>query len=92
MQITLDLPDELIQHFNQNCLHQEILAALTAQAYQAEKLTHADVGRILRLPSRWAVDEFLKAQRADLHYDAADLERDRATLHQLRQNKGDSAS
>jgi len=92
MQITLDLPDELMQHFNSNRLPQEILEALAVQAYQTEKITHAEVGRILGLSSRWAVDEFLKAHRADLHYDEADLERDRATLHQLREGQGNSAS
>ncbi|RZM75246.1 UPF0175 family protein [Leptolyngbya iicbica] len=86
MQIMLDLPDELMQHFNSNRLPQEILEALAMQAYQTEKITHAEVGRILGLSSRWAVDEFLKAHRADLHYDETDLERDRATLHQLCQS------
>ena len=76
MQITLDLPDELLQHFNPNQLPREILEALAVQAYQTEKITRAEVGRILGLPSRWAVDAFLKQHHADLHYDAADLERD----------------
>ena len=50
------------------------------QAYQTEKITHAEVGRILGLPSRWAVDAFLKQYNADLHYDEADLECDRKRL------------
>lgn len=83
MQITLDLPNELLQHFSQNRLSGEILEALVVQAYQAEKITTAEVGHILGLPSRWATDAFLKGHNADLHYDAADLERDRNTLHQL---------
>ncbi|MBW4691505.1 MAG: UPF0175 family protein [Lyngbya sp. HA4199-MV5] len=41
---------------------------------------------MLDLPSRWAVETFLKQHKADLHYDEADLERDRATLRQLRSN------
>jgi predicted HTH domain antitoxin len=92
MQVTLDLPDELMQHFNSNRLPQEILEALAVQAYQAEKITHTEIGRILGLSSRWAVDELLKAHRADLHYDETDLERDRATLHQLRESKDINAS
>jgi predicted HTH domain antitoxin len=84
MQITIDLPDELIQHFNRDLLAREILEALVIQAYQTEKITHAEVGRILELPSRWAVDAFLKQHNADLHYDEVDLERDRETLRQLR--------
>jgi len=84
MQITIDLPDELIQHFSRDGLAREILEALVTQAYQAEKITHAEVGRILDLPSRWTVDAFLKEHHADLHYDEADLEGDRETLRQLR--------
>jgi predicted HTH domain antitoxin len=84
MQITIDLPEKLLQHFNRDRLAHEILEALVIQAYQTEKITHAEVGRILGLSSRWAVDGFLKQHNADLHYDEADLERDRTTLQQLR--------
>jgi hypothetical protein len=42
MQITLDLPDELLQHFNPNQLSLEILKALAMQAYQTEKITSGD--------------------------------------------------
>jgi predicted HTH domain antitoxin len=80
MQITIDLPDELVQHFNRNHLTREILEVLVVQAYQTEKITSAQVRRILGLPSRWAVDAFLKQHNANLHYDEADLERDRAGL------------
>ena len=84
MQITLNLPDELVQHYNRDHLAREILEALVVQAYQLEKITSAEVGRILELPSRWAVDALLKQHNADLHYDATDLERDRKTLSELR--------
>jgi predicted HTH domain antitoxin len=84
MQITIDLPEDLIQHFSRDGLAREILEALVIQAYQTKKITHAEVGRILGLPSRWTVDDFLKEHHADLHYDEADLERDRETLRQLR--------
>lgn len=84
MQITIDLPEKLVQHFNHDRLTREILEALVIQAYQTEKITHAEVGRILGLPSRWTVDDFLKQHNVDLHYDETDLEHDRATLQQLR--------
>lgn len=84
MQITLDLPEELLQYFDPNHLSREILEALAVQVYQTEKITSAQVGRILGLSSRWAVDSFLKQHHADLHYDEADLENDRQTLRLLR--------
>jgi predicted HTH domain antitoxin len=90
MQITIDLPDELVQHFNSNRLAHEILEALVVQAYQTEKITSAEVGRILGLPSRWSVDAFLKQHKADLHYDEVDLARDRETLSQLRMKRSGS--
>jgi predicted HTH domain antitoxin len=84
MQITLDLPNELVQHFNRDRLPRQILENLVVQAYKDEYITSAEVGRLLNLTSRWSVESFLKEHKADLHYDEADLERDRATLHQLR--------
>jgi predicted HTH domain antitoxin len=92
MQITIDLPDELLQHYNRNSLPHDILEALVVRAYRAEKITSAEVGRILGLSSRWAVDAFLKDHNADLHYDEADLERDRKTLRQVRAKQTESAS
>jgi len=92
MQITLDLPDALVQHFNREQLSRDILEALVVQAYRTEKITRAEVGRILDLPSRWAVDAFLKQHNTDLHYDEVDLERDRETLRQLRAKQVNNAS
>ncbi len=86
MQLTIDLPDELVQYFNRDRLAHQILEALVVQAYQSEQITSAEVGRMLSLPSRWAVDALLKQYNADLHYDEIDLERDRETLRQLRAN------
>jgi predicted HTH domain antitoxin len=87
MQITLDLPEELLKYFDPDHLSREILEALVIQAYQSEKITNAEVSHILDLPSRWAVDAFLKQHNADLHYDEADLEHDRETLKQLREKQ-----
>jgi predicted HTH domain antitoxin len=92
VQITLNLPDELVQHFNHDCLAREILEALVVQTYQTEKITSAEVGRILGFPSRWEVDAFLKQHNAELHYDEADLESDRETLRQLRARQASTAS
>ena len=83
MKITIDIPDELLQHYNYNNLTREILEALVVQAYRAEKITSAEVGSILGLSSRWVVDAFLKNHDADLHYDEVDLDSDRKTLQQL---------
>ena len=92
MQITIDLPDELAQHYNRDRLTREILEALVMQAYQRKEITSTEVGRILALQSRWAVDAFLKQHNADLHYDETDLERDRQTLRQFRAKQSTGTS
>jgi hypothetical protein len=56
------------------------------EAYRDELLTHAEIGRILNLPSRWDVNAFLKQAGAELHCDATDLQSDLETLHRLRTN------
>lgn len=81
----------MVQHYNLDHLTHEILEALVVQAYQTEKITPAEVGRILNLPSRREVDALLKQHNADLHYDEADLERDRETLRQFRAKQTSSA-
>jgi predicted HTH domain antitoxin len=86
MQITIEIPDELACQFETNAtsLSQHILETLVVEAYQAERITSAEVRQILNLPSRFAVDAFLKSHNAYLHYTEDDLEQDIATLHQLR--------
>ena len=86
MQITIELPDDIAQRLTQTIdnLPQRALESLVVEAYRDELLTHAEVGRILNLPSRWAIDAFLKQAGADLHYDTTDLQADLETLHRLR--------
>jgi len=89
MQITIELPDDIAQRLAQtvDSLPQRALESLVVEAYRDELLTHAEVGRILNLSSRWDIDAFLKQAGADLHYDLADLQADLETLHQLRTNR-----
>ncbi|NJR64416.1 MAG: UPF0175 family protein [Leptolyngbyaceae cyanobacterium CRU_2_3] len=86
MQITIELPDDIAQRLTQTVdnLPQRALESLVVEAYRDELLTHAEVGRILNLPSRWAIDAFLKQAGIDLHYDSADLQADLETLHRSR--------
>jgi predicted HTH domain antitoxin len=86
MQLTLDLPDELVDRLeiSPGSMPLHVIETLTVSAYQAGQITSAEVGRILGMPSRWEVDAFLKAHQAYLHYDEADLAQDLDTLRQLR--------
>jgi hypothetical protein len=64
MQITIELPDDIAQRLAQTVdnLPQRALESLVVEAYRDELLTHAEVGRILNLPSRWAIDAFSNKQ------------------------------
>ncbi|MGG6270262.1 UPF0175 family protein [Leptolyngbya sp. AN03gr2] len=87
MQVTINLSDEVATELQQrwNDLPRKALELLVVQAYREEVITRAQVGQILGLESRFAVDAFLKQADAPLHYDETDLEDDRQTLRQLRQ-------
>ena len=86
MQITIEIPDDIAQRLAQaiDNLPQRALESLVVEAYRDELLTHAEVGRILNLSSRWDTDAFLKQAGADLHYDPADLQADLETLRRSR--------
>jgi predicted HTH domain antitoxin len=78
MQITIDIPDAITHRMSEqwHTLPRKALKALVAEAYKAEIISHAKVGRILQIPSRYEVDGFLKQSGAYLHYDVSDFEQD----------------
>jgi predicted HTH domain antitoxin len=84
MQITIDIPDEYIQSLEPELanLPQLILETLVVEAYKAQRLSSAEVGRILSL-NRFEVDAFLKQHQAYLHYTIADFNQDLQTLQQV---------
>ncbi|WP_448599232.1 UPF0175 family protein [Thermoleptolyngbya sp.] len=86
MQITIEIPDDIAQRLTQQVdnLPRRALESVVIEAYRAELITTAEVGRILQLESRWEVDAFLKQAGADLQYTEADLDQERETLRQLR--------
>ncbi|MBD1858348.1 MULTISPECIES: UPF0175 family protein [Leptolyngbya] len=84
MQITIDIPDEYIQQLEPNLedLPQQVLETLIVEAYKDQRLTHAEVGRILKL-DRFQVDAFLKQHQAYLHYTIDDFNQDLQTLQKV---------
>ncbi|NET55265.1 MAG: UPF0175 family protein [Symploca sp. SIO2E6] len=88
MQITIDIPDEYIQNLEPllESLPQVLLETLVVEAYKAQHLTSAEVGRILNL-NRFEVDAFLKQHQAYLHYTIADFNQDLQTLEQVQQQQ-----
>jgi predicted HTH domain antitoxin len=84
MQITVQLPDDLVQHPNPG---REALESLAIEGYRAGTLSHFQASQVLGL-SRFEFDGFLKERRIyDYAYGVEDLEQDRETLREL-QAKG----
>ena len=84
MQITVQLPDDLVQHSNPG---REALESLAIEGYRAGTLSHFQASQVLGM-SRFEFDGFLKERHIDDHaYDVEDLEEDRKTLREL-QAKG----
>lgn len=78
MQITIEVPDNIGSRLatKWHNLPQRSLEIIAAKAYKSGILTAAEVRQMLNLPTRLAVDEFLKREGAYLHYTEADLEQD----------------
>jgi predicted HTH domain antitoxin len=79
-EITVQLPDDLIQHPNPG---REALETLAIEGFRAGTLSHYQASQLLGL-SRFEFDGFLKERHIRDHaYDLEDLEEDRETLRQL---------
>jgi predicted HTH domain antitoxin len=84
MTITLDIPDEIgaaLAAAGQD-VSRAALEAIALEGYRSDRLTSAEVRRLLGFETRMEVDEFLKRHGADMHYTLDDLENDIAVaLH-----------
>jgi hypothetical protein len=79
MQITLELPEDIAADLTAQGedLSRTALEAFALEAYRAQKLSTAQVRRLLGYQTRMQVHAFLKAHGVYLHYTVADLEHDR---------------
>jgi predicted HTH domain antitoxin len=85
MQITIDIPDDIVQRLDQSNLSQHLLELMVADAYSQGKITTAEVRQLLNLPTRLTVHAFLKRMGIYLNYGESELEQDLQTLKQLRE-------
>jgi chromosome segregation and condensation protein ScpB len=85
MQITLDLPEDIVQELRSKWkdLSRAALESLALEAYRSHTLTAAQFRRLLGFETRMQVDAFLKEHEV-YDFTAADFEQDRETLRQLR--------
>lgn len=85
MNVEIKVPEDVARQLEAKWgnVSQRALEALTLDAYRSGVITEAQVQRMLHLPSRWAVDAFLKRAQAYLDYTEADLERDLAAIRKV---------
>jgi len=81
MKITVELPDDLVEHTNPA---REALEALATEGYRSGTLTHSQASHLLGL-SRFEFDDFLNARQIYDHaYSIEDLKQDLTDLEKLR--------
>ncbi|MDJ0583375.1 UPF0175 family protein [Crocosphaera sp.] len=87
MQIIIELPDEIQTRMEKKwgSLSQKMITNLALEAYQNQLISTAELGKILKLPSRLEIHQFLKEAGIYLNYDDEELEKDLRTLQELRQ-------
>ena len=76
--VTLDLPDKLARFLAASGdVERAALEAIALQAYREEKLSTAELRRLLGYRTRLQVHAFLKAHGVPLQYGLTDLQQDR---------------
>ena len=85
MNVAIEVPPEIAKSLAgpNDDLSRVALEALAAHGYRSDKLTHAEVQRMLGFNSRGETDAFLKQAGAYLDYTEADLEHDLAVSRQI---------
>ena len=86
MQITISIPDNLVQRLDQSAesLSRQLLEIVVANAYHTGKISTAEVRQLLQFPSRLEAHAFLQRMGVYLNDDAAELAQDLQTLQALR--------
>lgn len=91
MQVTVELPEEIARVLASGAasLDQAVLDGLAAEGYRRGVLSESHVMRLLRLPSRIAVHQWLRDRQIPYRYTEADLSSDLAALTELGFRKAD---
>jgi hypothetical protein len=85
VRITLEVPEDIARAMESTWedLPRAALESLALEAYRSQAITSAQLGRLLAFETRMQVEAFLKEHEV-YDFTAADFERDRETLRQLR--------
>ncbi|MEO1133071.1 MAG: UPF0175 family protein [Cyanobacteria bacterium J06639_1] len=80
MQVTLELPDEVVDWVGAQDGSRRVFELIVADRYRQGAIAAAEVRALLGFRSRWETYEFLKRERAYLDYSEVDLESDRDAI------------
>lgn len=85
MDVAIQVPEDVARQLEakRGDVPRRALESLALEAYKSGVITAAEVGRMLKLSSRWETEAFLKRAQADLDYTEADLEQDIAAIRQV---------
>ncbi len=87
MDVRLKIPDDIARTIQggQPDISRAVLEVLALEGYRSERLSEAQVRRLLDLRTRIEVHAFLKAHHAYLNYSIHELERDLESLKHFEQ-------
>lgn len=85
IEVTIALPDDVAEqlHNADTDLSRTALESIALEGYRSDRLTGAQVMRMLGLQTRMELDAFLKQHEVYLDYTLEDLDRDRETLARM---------
>lgn len=85
MHVTFEVPEDVARALGAD--HRPIsgaaIEALAAEGYRSGKLSESQVRRLLGLPGRFAVHDWLRERRIPYQYSEADLASDLSALTEL---------
>jgi Uncharacterised protein family (UPF0175) len=84
MDVTIHIPDDLATRLGTAVdLPRRVLEALAVEEFRLGRLTQPELRRLLGLPTRQALDAFLKAHEVYIPFTVDDLNHDRNDLRRL---------
>ena len=85
MNVTVEIPDELASQMSAAGadLSRRVLEAFALEEYKADRISKAQLRRLLGFETRYELDGFLKAHEVWVNYTIDDLRQEVATLQRL---------
>lgn len=83
MEVTINLPEDIVKVFSANGenIEREVLEATALEGYREGKLSQAQVRRMLGFQTDMQVDAFFKTHEIYLEYDLEDIKRETEFLN-----------